>query len=175
MAAPIRAGRARSRRGPRPRGGGREQAGTNLGRTAGKTMTDGTGPLHGIRVLDLATLFAGPMAAMLLGDYGADVVKVEHPRRPDPSRGHGAAKDGVSLWWKVLGRNKRTTAIDLSTEEGQELLVELAAGADVVIENFRPGTLERWNLGYDRLSTANPGLVLARVTGRSEERGVGQG
>ncbi|GAA3733573.1 crotonobetainyl-CoA:carnitine CoA-transferase CaiB-like acyl-CoA transferase [Spinactinospora alkalitolerans] len=128
-------------------------------------MTQAPPPLEGIRVLDLATLFAGPMAAMLLGDYGAEVIKVEHPRRPDPSRGHGAAKDGVGLWWKVLGRNKRAVTVDLSTPQGQDLLAELAAGADVVIENFRPGTLERWNLGYDRLAAANPGLVLARVTG----------
>ncbi|GLX01584.1 CoA transferase [Microtetraspora sp. NBRC 16547] len=120
-----------------------------------------TPPLSGVRVLDLATLFAGPMAAMLLGDYGADVIKVEHPRKPDPSRGHGP--DG--LWWKMLGRNKRTITLDLSAPDGQDLLVELARDADVVIENFRPGTLERWNLSYDRLGAANPRLVLARVTG----------
>ncbi|RJL22968.1 CaiB/BaiF CoA transferase family protein [Bailinhaonella thermotolerans] len=123
------------------------------------------GPLEGVRVLDLATLFAGPMAAMFLGDFGAEVIKVEHPSRPDPSRGHGAVKDGVGLWWKVLGRNKRAITLNLSTPEGQDLLVELARSADVIIENFRPGTLERWNLGYDRLREANPGLVLARVTG----------
>ncbi|GAA1255318.1 CoA transferase [Sphaerisporangium rubeum] len=119
------------------------------------------GPLDGIRVLDLATLFAGPMAAMLLGDFGADVIKVEHPLKPDPSRGHGPG----GLWWKMLARNKRAITLDLSTREGQDLLLRLAAGTDVVIENFRPGTLERWNLSYDRLTTANPGLVLARVTG----------
>ncbi len=123
------------------------------------------GPLTGLRVLDLATLFAGPLAATMLGDFGADVVKVEHPRRPDPSRGHGPSKDGVGLWWKLLGRNKSAVTIDLSAPEGQDLLVRLATTADVVIENFRPGTLERWNLGYDRLSAANPRLVLARVTG----------
>jgi crotonobetainyl-CoA:carnitine CoA-transferase CaiB-like acyl-CoA transferase len=124
-----------------------------------------TKPLEGVRVLDIATLFAGPMAAMFLGDFGAEVVKVEHPRRPDPSRGHGAAKDGIGLWWKMLGRNKQTITIDLSVPEGQELLLRLARDADVIIENFRPGTLERWNLSYGRLSEANPGLVLARVTG----------
>jgi crotonobetainyl-CoA:carnitine CoA-transferase CaiB-like acyl-CoA transferase len=122
-------------------------------------------PLEGVRVLDIATLFAGPMAAMFLGDFGAEVIKVEHPRRPDPSRGHGAAKDGIGLWWKMLGRNKQTITLDLSAPEGQELLLRLARDADVIIENFRPGTLERWNLSYDRLSEANPGLVLARVTG----------
>ncbi|MEO3814111.1 CoA transferase [Sphaerisporangium sp. B11E5] len=119
------------------------------------------GALDGIRVLDLATLFAGPMAAMLLGDFGADVIKVEHPARPDPSRGHGPG----GLWWKMLARNKRTMTLNLSAREGQDLLVRLAADADVVIENFRPGTLERWNLSYDRLRAASPGLVLARVTG----------
>ncbi|MFC9732093.1 CaiB/BaiF CoA transferase family protein [Streptomyces roseolus] len=122
-------------------------------------------PLQGLRVLDLATLFAGPLAAMMLGDFGADVVKVEHPRKPDPSRGHGPAKDGVGLWWKVLGRNKRTVTLDLSTPGGRDALLRLAADADVIVENFRPGTLERWGLGWEELSTVNPRLVLARVTG----------
>lgn len=123
------------------------------------------GALEGLRVIDVSTLFAGPMAAMHLGDLGAEVIKVEHPRRPDPSRGHGPAKDGHNLWWKTLGRNKSTVQIDLSRAEGQEAFTRLAATADVVIENFRPDTLERWNLGYEVLSAANPGLVLARVTG----------
>ena len=123
------------------------------------------GALSGLRVLDVSTLFAGPMAAMHLGDMGADVIKVEHPLRPDPARGHGPSKDGQNLWWKTLGRNKRTLSLNLSTEAGQEVFLRLVADADVVIENFRPDTLEKWNLGYDRLSAANPGLVLARVTG----------
>jgi crotonobetainyl-CoA:carnitine CoA-transferase CaiB-like acyl-CoA transferase len=123
------------------------------------------GPLAGLRVIELATLFAGPLAATFLGDYGADVTKIEHPTRPDASRGHGPIKDGVGLWWKVIGRNKRTMTLDLSTEAGQAILVRMVAEADVVIENFRPGTLERWNLGFERLAEANPGLVLARVTG----------
>ncbi|MFE4057999.1 CaiB/BaiF CoA transferase family protein [Streptomyces sp. NPDC059096] len=118
-----------------------------------------------MRVLDLATLFAGPLAATLLGDFGAEVIKIEHPTRPDPSRGHGPAKDGVGLWWKLLGRNKRTMTLDLSTRSGRELLLGLAARTDVIIENFRPGTLEKWGLGWDELSLANPRLVLARVTG----------
>ncbi|SEE40245.1 CaiB/BaiF CoA transferase family protein [Jiangella alba] len=123
------------------------------------------GPLAGLRVVDAATLFAGPIAAMHLGDMGADVVKVEHPRRPDPSRGHGPAKDGQNLWWKTLGRNKQTMTLDLSHERGQEVFRRLARESDVVIENFRPDTLERWNLGYDALAADNPGLILARVTG----------
>ncbi|MFF9601560.1 CaiB/BaiF CoA transferase family protein [Streptomyces sp. NPDC014684] len=122
------------------------------------------GSLGGLRVLDLATLFAGPMAATLLGDFGAEVIKVEHPVRPDPSRGHGPAKDGVGLWWKVLGRNKRAITLDLSRPGGRATLLRLAATADVVIENFRPGTLEKWDLGWPELSAANPRLVLARVT-----------
>jgi crotonobetainyl-CoA:carnitine CoA-transferase CaiB-like acyl-CoA transferase len=121
-------------------------------------------PLTGLRVLDLATLFAGPLAATMLGDFGAEVIKVEHPVKPDPSRGHGPAKDGVGLWWKLLGRNKRTITLDLSKPGGRATLLRLAATADVVIENFRPGTLEKWDLGWPELSAANPHLVLSRVT-----------
>lgn len=127
-------------------------------------MAGPAAPLHGVRVLDLATLFAGPLAATLLGDFGADVVKVEHPERPDPSRGHGPSKDGVGLWWKLLGRNKRTITLNLSTPGGRDTLLQLAATADVIIENFRPGTLEKWDLGWEELSSANPRLVLTRVT-----------
>ncbi|MGW0814777.1 CaiB/BaiF CoA transferase family protein [Streptomyces viridiviolaceus] len=122
-------------------------------------------PLTGLRVLDLATLFAGPIAATMLGDFGAEVIKVEHPTRPDPSRGHGPSKDGVGLWWKLLGRNKRAITLDLSKPGGRTALLRLAATADVIVENFRPGTLERWDLGWDELSAVNPRLVLARVTG----------
>ncbi|MFJ9408658.1 CaiB/BaiF CoA transferase family protein [Streptomyces sp. NPDC101393] len=129
------------------------------------TAASSPGPLAGLRVLDLATLFAGPLAATMLGDFGAEVIKVEHPRRPDPSRGHGPSKDGIGLWWKLLGRNKKTMTLDLSSPEGRAVLLRLAAGADVIIENFRPGTLEKWDLGWDELSAANPRLVLARVTG----------
>ncbi|MFI6081727.1 CaiB/BaiF CoA transferase family protein [Streptomyces sp. NPDC051217] len=122
-------------------------------------------PLDGLRVLDLATLFAGPLAATMLGDFGAEVIKVEHPSRPDPSRGHGPAKDGVGLWWKILGRNKRTITLDLCSPPGRDVLLRLAADADVIVENFRPGTLEKWGLGWAELSAVNPRLVLARVTG----------
>ncbi|HEX6337629.1 MAG TPA: CoA transferase [Jiangellaceae bacterium] len=122
-------------------------------------------PLSDVRVIDVSTLFAGPMAAMHLGDMGADVIKVEHPARPDPARGHGPAKDGHNLWWKTLGRNKRAVTIDLSHRGGQGVFRRLARTADVVIENFRPDTLEAWGLGYEQLSAGNPGLVLARVSG----------
>src|SRR5262245_59812311 len=122
------------------------------------------GPITGIRVLNAATLFAGPFIATFLSDFGADVIKIEHPRG-DPIRTHGHSKDGVSLWWKLLGRNQRTITLNFSTPEGHDLLVELVKTADVLIENFRPGTLERWNLAPERLFEANPGLVLVRTTG----------
>ncbi len=121
-------------------------------------------PLEGVRVLDAATLFAGPLAAMLLGDYGADVIKIEHPKG-DPVRGHGHSKDGVPLWWKMISRNKRAITLNFSNPEGQKILLDLVERADVLIENFRPGTLERWNLGWDQLCARNPGLVLLRTTG----------
>jgi crotonobetainyl-CoA:carnitine CoA-transferase CaiB-like acyl-CoA transferase len=122
-------------------------------------------PLEGIRVVEAATLFAAPIAGMLLGDYGADVIKIEHPRRPDPARGHGPSKDDVGLWFKTLGRNKRLATLDLSQPDGRDLFLRLAERSDVVLENFRPGTLERWGLGWDELSAVNPRLVLARVSG----------
>ncbi|HJW49152.1 MAG TPA: CoA transferase [Candidatus Limnocylindria bacterium] len=121
--------------------------------------------LAGLKVVEIATLFAGPLAATFLGDLGADVLKIEHPRQPDPARHHGPSKGGIGLWWKVIGRNKRLATLDLSKAEGQDLFRRIASGADIVIENFRPGTLERWDLGYDRITANNPGLILARVTG----------
>ena len=121
--------------------------------------------LGGLKVIDVSTLFAGPLAATMLGDFGAEVIKVEHPRFGDPARGHGAAKDGVGLWWKALGRNKKAVTCYLGAPEGRELFLRLVRDADVIIENFRPGTLERWDLGPDVLHAINPGLVLARVTG----------
>lgn len=121
-------------------------------------------PLEGIKVVDSATLFAGPMSACLLGDYGADVIKVEHPSG-DSLRTLGWHKDGVSLWWALVSRNKRCVTLKLSETRGQELMKEILRDADVYIENFRPGTLERWNLGPDVLHELNPGLVIVRTTG----------
>lgn len=133
------------------------------------TWPDGSGsggPLDGVRVIELGTVVSGPFAGRLLADQGADVIKVEAPDRPDPMRNWGQhSYRGHRLWWTVHARNKRCVTLDLRTPRGQELLLRLVRHADVVIENFRPGTLERWNLGYDRLSEANPGLVLARVSG----------
>lgn len=124
-----------------------------------------TGPLAGLVVLDVATLFAGPLGATILGDFGADVIKIEHPRMGDPSRSHGPSKDGVGLWWTLLSRNKRTVTCDIGTADGADLLLRLVERADVLIENFRPGTLERWGVGPETLHQRNPGLVVARVTG----------
>jgi len=131
---------------------------------AGGRSLEGPQALGEIKVIDAATLFAGPLAATVLGDFGADVVKVEHPRG-DPSRSHGYTKDDVGLWWKMLGRNKKCVTLNLGQLEGQGIFERLVSEADVLIESFRPGTLERWHLGYERLSEINPGLVLARVTG----------
>ncbi len=126
--------------------------------------SEDTQVLEGVRVLDASTLFAGPLAATILSDFGAEIIKIEHPRG-DPVRNHGHSKDGIPLWWKMLSRNKRTITLNLSKPEGQELLERLIPAADVFIENFRPGTLERWNLSPDRLRQINPNLVIARVTG----------
>ena len=127
------------------------------------------GPLSGLTVIDCSTILAGPLTCQILGDFGAEVIKVEHPMKPDGMRGHGPAVDGHGIWWKEVARNKRTVAIDLSKPAGAELLIDLVRGADVLVENFRPGTLERWGLGWDVLSEANPGLILLRVTGFGQD------
>jgi crotonobetainyl-CoA:carnitine CoA-transferase CaiB-like acyl-CoA transferase len=132
--------------------------------TAPREGDAGDGPLAGVRVLDLGTVYAAPITAMLLGDYGAEVLKIEHPRG-DPARTHGPSKDGHGLWWKVIARNKRTATLVLSRPEGREIMEELVADADVLIENFRPGVMEGWGLGPERLLEINPELVMLRVTG----------
>ena len=124
-----------------------------------------TRPLEGIRVVEAATLFAAPLASMLLADFGADVVKIEHPSKPDPARGHGPSKDGVGLWFKTLSRNKRLITLSLSKPGGRAAFLRLVERSDVVIENFRPGTLERWRLGPEELLGVNPRVVIARVSG----------
>ncbi|MDX6437990.1 MAG: formyl-CoA transferase [Gaiellaceae bacterium] len=124
------------------------------------------GPLAGIRVIELGTLLAGPFAGRLLGDLGAEVVKIEPPGQPDPIREWGKARyQGRSLWWPVQSRNKKCVTLNLRLERGQELLLRLIEHADVVTENFRPGTLEKWNLGFEQMSEVNPGIVLARISG----------
>jgi formyl-CoA transferase len=124
------------------------------------------GPLADLRVIEVGTLIAGPFCGQLLGDLGAEVIKVEPPGAGDPMRGWGRAKTaGKSLWWPVLGRNKKAVTLDLRQSEGQELLRALAAKADFLVENFRPGTLEKWGCGYPELSRENPGLIMVRVSG----------
>lgn len=123
-------------------------------------------PLDDLRVVELGTLLAGPFCGQLLGDFGADVIKVEDPRTGDPMRQWGREKPhGRSLWWPVVARNKRSVTLDLRQDEGQELARRLIATADVLVENFRPGTLERWGLAPERLWETNPRLVVTRVTG----------
>jgi crotonobetainyl-CoA:carnitine CoA-transferase CaiB-like acyl-CoA transferase len=121
--------------------------------------------LAGLRVIDCATLFAGPTAALLLGDFGAEVIKIEHPESGDPVRNHGYKKDGKSLWWTYLSRNKKTVALNLSNPKGAAVFKKMIADTDVLIENFRPGTLEKWGLSPDELHQINPKLIIARVTG----------
>lgn len=123
-------------------------------------------PLDDLRVIELGQLLAGPFCGQLLGDFGADVIKVEDPGKGDPMREWGREKPyGKSLWWPVVARNKRSVTVDLRTSEGQQIVRDLAAKADVLIENFRPGTLERWGLAPTDLLAANRGLIITRVTG----------
>lgn len=122
--------------------------------------------LKGVRVIEVGTLLAGPFCGQLLGDLGAEVIKVEAPGSGDPMRRWGHTKvSGRGLWWPIIARNKKSVTIDLRTSEGQKLARRLIAKADIVVENFRPGTLEKWGLGYDELSRDNPGLIMVRVSG----------
>jgi formyl-CoA transferase len=124
------------------------------------------GPLTDLRVLELGTLLAGPFCGQLMGDLGAEVIKIEPPGQGDPMRVWGRQKAGEpSLWWPVIGRNKKAVTLDLRQTQGQALLLELAAKADFLLENFRPGTLEKWNLGWEQLRAVNPGLIMIRVSG----------
>ncbi len=122
-------------------------------------------PLQGLKVLELGQLIAGPFATKLLGEFGADVIKIEPPGTGDPLRKWRMIEDGTSLWWHVQTRNKRSVALDLRSEEGQGLVRQLAAEADVVVENFRPGTLDNWGLGWEALSQLNPQLIMVHISG----------
>jgi formyl-CoA transferase len=128
------------------------------------TASERKAALEGVRVLDLSNLYAGPMVSTILGDFGATVVKVEHPNG-DNARRWGLSKNDVPLWWKFLARNKELICLDLHSADDQDIVRDLAAWADVIIENYRPGRMERWNLGYEDLSRINPRLVMLRVTG----------
>ncbi|KPQ07107.1 MAG: putative acyl-CoA transferases/carnitine dehydratase [Rhodobacteraceae bacterium HLUCCA12] len=133
--------------------------------TPGATATDETtGPLKGLRVIDIATIIAAPMAGSLLADFGADVTKLELPGAGDGLRGFPPFKDGKPLWWKVTNRGKRHGTLDLRQPEGAELFKRMLAETDVLIENFRPGTLDRWGLDLDTLWAANPRLIILRVS-----------
>jgi formyl-CoA transferase len=127
---------------------------------------ENTGPLAGLRVIEMGTLIAGPFCGQILGDFGAEVVKLEDPRAGDPMRQWGRSlPKGLSPWWPVIGRNKKSVGLDLRKPAGQALARALIARADVLVENFRPGALEKWGLGYEALAQENPRLVMARVSG----------
>src|SRR3569833_2887174 len=121
-------------------------------------------PLRGVKVIELGTLIAGPYAGSLLAQFGAEVIKIEGPEG-DPLRKRRKLHKGTSFWWYSQSRNKKSVTVNLKTKEGQEIIRELVKGADIVIENFRPGTLEAWNLGWEVLSRLNPALILVRVSG----------
>jgi formyl-CoA transferase len=123
------------------------------------------GALAGLKVVEMGQLIAGPFAAKTLGEFGADVIKIEAPGSGDPLRNWRLIKDGTSVWWQVQSRNKRSIALDLRSQEGQDIAKKLIAQADVLVENFRPGTLEGWGMSYDALSALNPGLVMLRISG----------
>ena len=127
------------------------------------TIPDGA--LRGVRVIEMGQLIAGPFAGKTLGEFGADVIKIEAPGSGDPLRNWRMIKEGTSVWWQVQSRNKRSIALDLRSSEGQDIARKLIAEADVLIENFRPGTLEGWGMGWDELAALNPGLVMLRISG----------
>lgn len=126
---------------------------------------DNQRPLTGIRVIEMGTLIAGPFAGKTLGDFGAEVIKIEAPGGGDPLRTWRTPEGVTSVWWHVQARNKKSVAIDLRQREGQELVRQLASEADIVIENFKPGTMEQWGLDYETLSRLNPGLIMLRISG----------
>jgi formyl-CoA transferase len=130
---------------------------------AGIKLTEGA--LKGVRVVEMGQLIAGPFAGKTLGEFGADVIKIEAPGSGDPLRNWRMIKDGTSVWWQVQSRNKRSVALDLRSSEGQDIARKLIAEADVLIENFRPGTLEAWGMDWATLSKLNPGLVMLRISG----------
>jgi len=133
------------------------------------SLSEGSQILEGIRVLELGQLIAGPFCGKTLADFGADVVKIEPPGLGDPLRKWRVLKDGTSLWWQVQSRNKRSVVLDLREPEAQEIVRRLAVEADVLIENFKPGTMEEWGLGWDALSAINPGLIMLRISGFGQD------
>ena len=130
---------------------------------------EGNMPLSGLKVLDIGTMMSAPWAAAFLGDFGAEVIKIEHPQKGDNSRHFGMAKDGKGVFWKTLSRNKKCITLNINTKEGAEIFLKLLAQSDVLIENFRPGTMEKWGFDWERLSSVNPGLVWLRCSGFGQE------
>lgn len=122
-------------------------------------------PLQGVKVIELGTLIAGPFCARLLGEFGAEVIKIEPPGLGDPLRKWRTLYRGTSLWWQAQARNKKSVTLDLKQPEAQEIVRKLVAGADIVVENFRPGAMEKWNLGWEQLARVNPRLVMVRLSG----------
>lgn len=134
--------------------------------TSDQVEPSGSGPLSGVRVVEMGQLIAGPFCGQLLGDLGADVIKIEEPTKGDPMRQWGQAQvEGDSFWWSVLGRNKRSVTLNLRDAAAQDVARELIGSADIVLENFRPGSMEKWGLGYESLAKDNPGLIMVRVSG----------
>jgi formyl-CoA transferase len=140
--------------------------GTDTGAPSGAPQG---GPLAGLRVIELGQLIAGPFAGKTLADFGADVIKIEPPGEGDPLRKWRMLHEGTSVWWQVQSRNKRSVVLDLRTDEGRADVRRLIAEADVLIENFKPGTLEKWGMGYEALSAGNPGLVMLRISGYGQD------
>jgi crotonobetainyl-CoA:carnitine CoA-transferase CaiB-like acyl-CoA transferase len=139
----------------------------------GTAVADGARPLEGLRVIELGQLLAGPFTGTILGYFGAEVIKVEPPGG-DPIRGWRVVRDGMSLWYRSLGRNKKSVTLDLKSERGRELVMELLATADVVIENFRPGAMEKWGLGPDAVKARNPGIIYTRISGYGQGSGASE-
>jgi crotonobetainyl-CoA:carnitine CoA-transferase CaiB-like acyl-CoA transferase len=150
-----------------------------MGLDADDDHDDKGGPLAGVRVLELGSFIAGPFSGQLLGDYGAEVIKVEPPGEGDPMRRWGITREGDSLWWPAIGRNKRSVTLDLRDERARAVVRRLAAACDIVIENFRPGRLQEWGLGFDALAAENPAIVVVHISGfgqtgpRAAEAGFG--
>ena len=129
-------------------------------------MAQGThGPLKGVKVIELGTLIAGPFCTRLMAEFGAEVIKIESPEGGDPLRKWRKLHDGTSLWWYVQARNKKSITLNLRMPEAQDIVRKLVKDADIVVENFRPGAMEKWNLGWDALSAINPGLIMVRLSG----------
>jgi len=135
-----------------------------------KMTKKASGPLKGLRMIEMGQLLAGPFCGQLMGDFGAEVIKIEQPNVGDPMREWGREKiNGKSLWWPILARNKKCITLNARVPEGQEIIKDLVKKSDFLLENFRPGTLERWNLGYEELSSINQGLIMVRVSGYGQD------